>query len=265
VETLLDELRLYSIEMVGVIYEEYGVFYNRKQIHKALRKRGWTGKVLQRHALEQDADLRNVYQITIGRFPPETLLFVDETHCDRKTYRRKYGYSRRGTPAWKRVRFNQRRAGSASVSGIATISIQGIMSVTVYDYIVDGDVFIQALVNDIFPIMNPFPGPRSVLVMDNAPVHRKNHIYALAFEQGVIVIFLPPYSYDFNPIELAFKDAKARMQREYGLDEGGNDITLADMLETGIRNACSVDVACNHFQHCYIGVSDLTRAWAKDN
>jgi len=104
-QTLLDEPRLYLIEMVGVIAEEFSVAYTRKQIQRALRSRGWTRKKLERHAREQDAMLRAIFRETIASYAPETLLFIDETHCDRKTYRRKYGYSRRGTPAWKRLSF----------------------------------------------------------------------------------------------------------------------------------------------------------------
>jgi len=162
--------------------------------------------------------------------------------------------------------FKRRQRGSASISGIASISIQGIVTATVYDNIVDGDVFLWTLEHDILPLMNAYPLPRSVLVMDNAPVHKKLQIQALAALRGIIVVFLPPYSYDFNPIELAFKDAKAWMQGEYGLegDEEG-EVMLAEMLLKGIRNSCTVDTACNYFQHCFIGISVEDRKWAKEN
>jgi len=262
-DSLMEEPRLYLVEMVGVIAEKFGVAYNRRQIQRALRNRGWTRKKLERHAREQDLRLRTNFRDVIDRFPPETLVFADETHCDRKTYRRKYGYSARGKPAWKRLFFKKRHRGSPSVSGVANITIQGIMTTTVYDHIVDGDVFLWTLEHDILPMMNAFPGPRSVLIMDNAPVHKKLQIEALAFARGVFIIFLPPYSYDYNPIELAFKDAKAWMQSEFGLEEG--DTMLAELLEKGIRNSCSAETACNYFQHCFIGISEELRQWAKDN
>ena len=84
-----------------------------------------------------------------------------------------------------------------SVSGVAAISIQGIVAVFVYEYVVDEDIFLWTLQHNILPLMNPFPGPRSVLIMDNSYVHKK------------ALIFLPPYSYDYNPIELAVKAPKA--------------------------------------------------------
>ena len=40
-----------------------------------------------------------------------------------------------------------------------------------------------------------------VIVMDNASFHRKNQLYELAQEYGITIIFLPPYSPEYNPIE----------------------------------------------------------------
>ena len=44
----------------------------------------------------------------------------------------------------------------------------------------------------------------SVIVLDNAPLHRKSQLQALAAAQGYKIRFLPPYSPDFNPIEQSF-------------------------------------------------------------
>ncbi len=40
--------------------------------------------------------------------------------------------------------------------------------------------------------------------MDNAAFHRKEDIHAMAEKEGHKVLFLPPYSPDFNPIEQDF-------------------------------------------------------------
>jgi len=48
--------------------------------------------------------------------------------------------------------------------------------------------------------MNAFPGPYSVLVLDNASIHKKQQLYDLCSEKGVQLEFLPPYSPDFNPV-----------------------------------------------------------------
>ena len=52
------------------------------------------------------------------------------------------------------------------------------------------------------PKMSRFPGPNSVLVLDNASIHRKDDLRVL-IEDGIggVLEFLPPYSPDYNPIE----------------------------------------------------------------
>lgn len=48
----------------------------------------------------------------------------------------------------------------------------------------------------------------SVIVMDNAPFHRKRKLAQIAARYGVIVVFLPPYAPQFNPIEKAWANFK---------------------------------------------------------
>ena len=52
--------------------------------------------------------------------------------------------------------------------------------------------------------------PQSTLVMDNAPFHRKERLRSLAQEHGHSILFLPPYSPDFNTIEHDFAALKKR-------------------------------------------------------
>jgi hypothetical protein len=43
--------------------------------------------------------------------------------------------------------------------------------------------------------------PNSTLILDNAPFHRKDDVFRIAEQAGHKVLFLPPYSPDFNLIE----------------------------------------------------------------
>ena len=51
------------------------------------------------------------------------------------------------------------------------MSVKGIEMVSVHEEIVDGDTYLRVLKDMILPIMNPYPGPKSVLFNNNAPVH----------------------------------------------------------------------------------------------
>ena len=52
-----------------------------------------------------------------------------------------------------------------------------------------------------------------VVVMDNLPAHKVAAASAAIKERGAWLLFLPPYSPDLNPIELAFSKLKAHMKR----------------------------------------------------
>ena len=60
--------------------------------------------------------------------------------------------------------------------------------------------------------MNRFPGRNSVLIMDNARVHHGGNIEELCEARGVLLIYLPPYSPDMNPIKKVFLVLKAQLK-----------------------------------------------------
>ena len=75
--------------------------------------------------------------------------------------------------------------------------------------------------------MKPFPGPQSVLVMDNAQIHHNERIEAIVEDHGCHLVYLPAYSPDMNPIEKSFSVLKAAL-KHYGeldgVETNGNQI-----------------------------------------
>ena len=71
--------------------------------------------------------------------------------------------------------------------------------------------------------MNSYPGPNSVIILDNAKIHHNEDLidYLQAF--GIRVEFLPPYSPDLNPIELAFSVLKNYLKKNHDFIESHND------------------------------------------
>ena len=61
---------------------------------------------------------------------------------------------------------------------------------------------------------------------------------------GAILVFLPPYSYDMNPIELAFSKVKAWLEREREQCEGNPRLALARAL-----SSVTTDDAVGYFRH----------------
>ena len=57
---------------------------------------------------------------------------------------------------------------------------------------------------------------RSIVVMDNCAIHYVQPVLYVLNDAGIIVMFLPPYSPDYNPIDIAFADVKIYLKQHEG-------------------------------------------------
>jgi len=87
---------------------------------------------------------------------------------------------------------------------IAALGIEGIRCSTVVDGAVNGDVF-EAFVAQV---LTPELRPGDVVVMDNLSSHKRTRTRQLIEHAGAELVFLPPYSPDYNPIEMVFSKVK---------------------------------------------------------
>ena len=84
-----------------------------------------------------------------------------------------------------------------------------------------------------------------VVVMDNLPAHKPGRVRELIEDKGCELVYLPPYSPDYNPIEEAFskikgvlRDAQARTRR-----------TLLEAMGQALSTVTAQD-ATGFFEHC---------------
>lgn len=63
-------------------------------------------------------------------------------------------------------------------------------------------------------VLAPTLKPGDIVILDNLPSHRNNNARMAIEAKGARMMFLPPYSPDFNPIENAFSKLKAYLRRE---------------------------------------------------
>ena len=62
-------------------------------------------------------------------------------------------------------------------------------------------------------VLAPTLRPGDIVIMDNLPAHKPTAVRQAIEETGAELRFLPPYSPDFNPIELAFSKIKALLKK----------------------------------------------------
>ena len=88
----------------------------------------------------------------------------------------------------------------------------GLIHVKLFKGSTDGDVM-DDFAKELLPFCRGWPGPNSVLVIDNASFHHSSCIVELCYEARVKDLFLSPYSPNLNPIEELFSQLKTFVRR----------------------------------------------------
>jgi transposase len=180
----------------------------------------------------------------ICHFTSDQLVFVDESASNERSADRRWGWSTRGDPC--RVRQSGKRSKRWSI--LPAITINGYIAWEIYQDSFTTERFNRFIRHDLMPYMTAFPGPRSVLIMDNCSIHHSEELTALCAANGVLLIYLPPYSPDMNPIEQSFARLKAWMRRNQRLAGmmGGN---FSNFLGEAVRSMSQRDCR-GHFRRC---------------
>jgi DDE superfamily endonuclease len=96
------------------------------------------------------------------------MVFIDESGINSKLGERKWGYAPKGQVIPHKV--TGQRAKNFSL--LPAMTVDGYIACNLYRGSVDENRFINFIQHDVLPLCTPFPGPRSVIVMDNASIHR---------------------------------------------------------------------------------------------
>ena len=134
---------------------------------------------------------------------PERLVFIDETWAS-TSMARLHGR----TPKGERLRAGIPHGHWKTTTFVAGLRLSGMMATMVLDGPINRDAF-QAYVEQVL-VRELRPG--DVVIMDNLSSHKGAAIRQAIEAAGATLLFLPPYSPDFNPIENAFAKLKALLR-----------------------------------------------------
>jgi transposase len=89
------------------------------------------------------------------------------------------------------------------------LRLSGMTAPMVLDGAMNGDAFLAYVEQVLVPTLRP----GELVVMDNLPAHKPAAVRTAIEAAGAALLYLPPYSPDFNPIENAFAKLKALLRK----------------------------------------------------
>ena len=123
----------------------------------------------------------------------------------------------------------------------AGLRLDGLCAPMLLDGAMDGEAF-RAYVGQV---LVPELRPGDIVIMDNLPAHKVSGVREAIEKAGAQLIYLPAYSPDFNPIELAFSKLKALIRKAAAR-------TIPDLWDViaDIINCYSEQECLNYFTAC---------------
>jgi transposase len=166
---------------------------------------------------------------------PSKLVFIDETWVKTNMTRR-YGRAKRGHRLvaavphghWKTTTF------------VGALRCDGLTAPLVVDGAINGELFLAYVEQVLLPTLKP----GDVVIMDNLRVHKIAGVREAIEAASARLLFIPPYSPDLNPIEMAFSKVKALLRAKA--------IRTAEALWKALGNLCdsfSPQECANYFRH----------------
>jgi transposase len=160
------------------------------------------------HAAEQDRPdvkhAREVWRDNQHTLNPNHLIFLDETSVTTNMARL------RGRCAGGERLIGKVPHGHWNVTTfLAGLRCDGLVAPLVIDGAMNGEIFLAYIRQFLVPVLKP--GDR--VMMDNLAVHKVTGVRTAIESAGAMVLYLPPYSPDLNPIEMAFSKLKALLRK----------------------------------------------------
>ena len=242
---------LYLDEMQRWLHRQVMVKYSASGICAMLICRGVTRKKLslissRRCELERNRFMRFIQ----FRVEASQVVCLDETRKDSRCCYRRYGRGR-----GRRVVMGCNMLTQLwSFSALGIMSIDGMLDVAIHNVRgVTAQMFFDDCFYHVLPLCNPFPGPKSVIILDNSLLHYCPGLRQLFESNGVVVQHTSAYSYDLMPIEKAFSKAKAILQRQDS-DEINANPRLA--LRRALMSVNANDAA-GYYRSCGFEVTEV--------
>ena len=167
---------------------------------------------------------------------PERLVFIDETWTT-TNFTRLRGRAPRGERLIDKVPHGHWK----TTTFVAALRCDEVTAPTVIDGAMDGPMFLAYVRQQLVPTLRP----GDVVIMDNLSCHKVAGVRQSIEQVGATVVYLPPYSPDFNPIEQVFAKLKWLIRSAEQRTVDGLWTLLGQLLDRFSPDECR-----NYFRHC---------------
>jgi transposase len=203
-ELIAKEPDLTLAEIVQRLGSDLGMRSSDSAIDRFFKRHKISFKKKSLHAAEQDrpdvAEARQSFKANQPGLDPKRLVFVDETGTSTKMVRSR-GRCTRGQRLVAKAPWGHWKT-TTFTAGLRCDRL-------VAPFVLDGPMNGEAFLTYVETVLTPGLSPGDVVVIDNLTAHKVAGVRTLIEAKGASLLYLPPYSPDFNPIEMVFAKLKA--------------------------------------------------------
>ncbi len=181
---------------------------------------------------------REMWQKQLGGLDPDRLVFIDESSAKTNLTR-----LRGRAPRGQRVKAHAPYGRWQTTTMLCGLRLRGAIAPMILSGAIDGASFTEYVRQVLAPALQP----GDIVVMDNLASHQAAGAHEAIAAVGASVVFLPPYSPDFNPIEMMWSKVKQILRSV----AGRNFEELCGGMARAIA-AISASDAMGYFTHCGI-------------
>lgn len=166
----------------------------------------------------------------------EKMVFLDESGINTAMARR-YGRC----PRHERLVDSAPAGHRQSNTLLAAVRLDGVVAPMVLDGPVNGEVFAHYIEQSLVPELEP----GDMVIMDNLPSHKSLRVTQAIQGAGCSLVYLPPYSPDYNPIENMWSKVKAWLRKV----AARTFETVVEAVGEALRAVTTTDCE-GYFSHC---------------
>jgi len=235
---------LSSIQVVEHIRKTFDINVSRQLAHLVIKSLGFSYKRTRKRGVSARKDTATPPFLSAfsEALQNGSIVAIDESGFDQRPAPA-YGYAPKGVPAIVKWRPSSDRSRHNLIMAIHS-------SGAVHRIIQDKPVNGQGFANFITEL--PFPRG-SVLLLDNASIHKTSTVKLAMADKGYVPMFIPPYSPEYNPIELVFGVIKNAFYRK-------RYTTTAFDLKGTVKECVSERATPSTIRGCFEHVSKIVRS-----